>query len=390
MNSKKYEQLMETFNSAFALYLHIPFCQGKCKYCDFYSINYHSDLIKNYLKSLFKEIRMISKLTPVEKIQTIYIGGGTPSLLSAEAVSSILDNIYKYFSYPEVNEITMEVNPASITSTKIKNYKSAGINRISLGIQSFDNDELQFLGRRHTVNTAVNAVKIIKKYFDNFNLDLIFAIPGQTLSSFTNTLNTALSFNPPHLSLYNLQIEADTVLGDLLQKGIINEVSDLLDARMYNTAVKLLLKKNYRHYEISNFARKGYSSRHNKIYWKYRPYLGIGAAAHSFTGSNRFYNYSNLNRYNSLLKENLLPIEEVVELSRDELISEMVFMGLRLIEGVDLDDFEYRFDIDLKKIYQEEIKNLKKSGLILLEKGKIKLSQKGILHGNRVFMEFLS
>ncbi|MDI3547733.1 MAG: hypothetical protein PWR10_1385 [Halanaerobiales bacterium] len=377
------------FTRPFGLYIHVPFCVHKCNYCDFYSEAFNQGRIKYFLQALQRELELYAELLSAKEISTIYIGGGTPSLLKPSQLEGLLELIFNSFSFTGSREITLECNPSSLKKEKIAAFKKAGINRLSLGVQSFNERELKFLGRLHTPTQAIKVLEEVKKYFTNYNLDLIFALPGQSLEEWEESLKKAVSFKPPHLSLYNLQIEEGTVLDALLKEGKIKEVDDRLDAEMYLLARKVLQEKGYRQYEISNFARPGYESKHNLIYWQYQPYLGLGPAAHSFDGKVRFSNYSDLEIYCQRLSRNQLPVAGVTPLSRREQMSEMLFMGLRLIDGVSTGDFKARFGLELKEVYQDELNRLTGLGLVQFDEEQLKLTQKGILLGNEVFMEFL-
>ncbi|MFW6271223.1 MAG: radical SAM family heme chaperone HemW, partial [Bacillota bacterium] len=397
------------FNLPTAIYLHVPFCEGKCRYCSFYSENSSNKMTKKYIEALEKEIirygRLIktnSNLKNNEKIplSTIYIGGGTPSILKPAQINKIIILLKKYFSEPFYTEITIEANPHSLNRGKLESYREMGINRLSLGVQSFNEQELIFLGRKHNAREALEKIKLAREYFTNLNIDLIFAIPGQTITSWRENLYKAISIEPEHISLYNLQIEEGTALAKELKNGKIEKVDDSLDAQMYLAAKKLLSEKKYNHYEISNFARPSYQSRHNKIYWKLEPYLGLGPAAHSFTGKIRYQNYANIEKYcEYLLNEkskkienayvNNLAITELQLLNKKDLMAEKIFMGMRLLEGVSINDFNIEFNTNLMSVYQKEIEKLTKLTLIEIDNGHLKLSEQGLLHGNRVFMEFL-
>jgi len=377
------------YDSPFGLYIHIPFCKSKCNYCDFYSIKYNDEKKQQYIKALSKEIELYTDRLRNETVKTIYFGGGTPSVLSPKKVEHIINKITSNFNLIDDIEISMEANPASLNLEKIIKYKEAGINRLSLGVQSFLNKELKFLGRIHTSKEAVKKIEQIKKHFDNFSLDIIFALPGQKLEDFKYSLNKAINFKPVHLSLYNLQIEEDTPLYNRLEAGEIEPISEKLDYQMYNFAIKRLKDIGYQHYEISNFAQSGYHSKHNLLYWQYKPYLGLGPSAHGFNGKKRYYNIIDLNSYVDVLSKDKLPIKKKINLSKDELISEMMFMGLRLIEGVSKRDFQERFNVSIHDIYGEAIKKLKKDNLLKESDKKLYLTKKGINLGNISFAEFL-
>ena len=377
------------YRNPFGLYIHIPFCKSKCNYCDFYSIKNNNEDTDKYIDALVNEINLYADNIENKNIRTIYIGGGTPSILKPKQVEEILNTIYKNFYINNTIEVTMEANPESLNEEKIKKYSSLGINRLSLGVQSFLNEELNFLGRIHNVKESVEKIKIIKKYFDNFNLDIIFALPEQKFEDFQYNLNQLLNINPPHISLYNLQIEKNTKLYDLLSIGEIEHIEEELDYKMYNYAVKKFKEKGYIHYEISNFAKKDYESEHNLIYWKYQPYLGLGPSAHGFNGEKRYYNIPAYNQYVNLLENKQFPIQEVINLSKKELISEMMFMGLRLTEGVSKTAFKDRFNLSIKEVYEDTIKKLKRDNLIQENNNKIYLTKKGLNLGNISFAEFL-
>ncbi len=377
------------FSGPFGLYIHVPFCAAKCNYCDFYSLVYDRKCTETYLESLMKEIKLYEKNIEEKEVRTIYIGGGTPSLLTPDQIGTILAGVDSFFSLNSDCEITMEANPSSLTPGKIKGYNGQGINRLSLGIQSLNDSELALLGRLHDRERAVSVIEAVARTFTNFNLDLIFALPGQRMADWLETLAGVLTFEPPHLSLYNLEIEPETPLGKRLQAGDITEIDEELDAAMYLKAIKLLDDAGYRHYEISNFALPGRESLHNIIYWKYQPYLGLGPAAHSFTGSTRFYNISSNSEYFSKLEQNRLPVAEQIDLTAAEQMAEMIFMGLRLLSGVKKQEFYRRFGVGIDEIYSNQIEDLCCQGLLIDKDDRIRFSKRGLLLGNRVFMAFL-
>jgi len=377
------------YHSPFGIYIHIPFCESKCNYCDFYSIKYKKKYVNKYMDFLIKEIELYSKKLKNKKVKAIYLGGGTPSLLTPSEIEKILNIIYSNYTVLEDIEISMEANPESLNENKIKEYKISGINRLSLGVQSFLDNELKFLGRIHNVKKSISVINNVKKYFDNFSLDLIFAIPDQKLEDFKYSLNKSIEFNPKHISLYNLQIEKGTPFYQMLKEDRITEITEELDYKMYNFAINELKKNGYQHYEISNFAKQDYHSKHNLLYWNYKPYLGIGPSAHGFNGKNRYYNIKDIASYINKLAKNEFPIKEIINLTQKELISEMMFMGLRLISGVSKKDFQDRFDITINEVYEDTIKKLKKEGLIKENEQNIYLTKKGINLGNVSFSEFL-
>ena len=377
------------YKDEFGIYIHIPFCRRKCSYCDFYSIKKKKKTLNKYLKSLKAEIQLYSHLLDNKKVKTIYIGGGTPSLLSSDDIALLLNQIKDNFSLKNNIEITMESNPDSLTEKKVIGFKNAGINRMSVGIQSFINKELNILGRVHNSKKSKNIIEILQKHISNYNVDLMFALPGQKFEDFQFSINKLIKYKPPHISLYNLQIEEGTLLYKQLKSGAIEAISEDLDYKMYNYAINELNNAGYNHYEISNFAKENYESKHNIIYWNYKPYLGLGPSAHGFNGYSRYYNVNNLRDYMNKLSNNEFPIDNIINLSKNELISERMIMGLRLLDGIDRDVFKDRFNCSMESIYHDEIRKLKNQGLLTEDGNKIYLTKKGINLGNKVFLEFI-
>ncbi|MDI9478380.1 MAG: radical SAM family heme chaperone HemW, partial [Bacillota bacterium] len=344
----------------------------------------------SYLKKelLSYSILLQGKGRKVE-LETIYFGGGTPGLLSAEELAQVLDLISQEFSLSPLAEVSLEVNPSSLTGEKLQAYRKSGINRLSIGVQSFNDRELSFLGRRHDAREAREKIELAGRYFDNYSIDLIYAIPDQELADWERTLQQAIQLSPYHVSLYSLQIEEGTPLASSLAAGEFEETDNSLDAEMYLLARQFLRASGYEHYEISNFARNGYQSRHNRLYWEFRPYLGVGPGSHSFMGGERFWNHADLSLYMEKLNQGELPVQERIQLSREEQMAEMVFMGLRLLEGVSLTEFYKMFNVSLTEYYAREIEKLQSQGLITIGNDRISLTEKGLLLGNLVFMEFL-
>jgi|SRR6056297_471550 len=377
------------YKKAFGLYMHIPFCQSKCNYCDFYSIKYTPQKMREYVDMLKKEIELYADKLINNRCRTIYLGGGTPSLLSPQLIEEILITVFNSFNVVENVEISMEANPESLTECKIKAYREMGINRLSLGIQSFLDEELKFLGRSHDVIDSINAIIKVEKHFDNYNIDLIFALFRQTFLNFVYSLNQVLDFNPSHISLYKLQIEDGTKLYKRFKDKKTNLISEELDYKMYNHAIKKLQEAGYNHYEISNFSRDEHRSKHNIIYWKYEPYLGLGPAAHGFNGKQRYKNYSNFRKYIYELKKGRLPVQDIIKLNKKEMIFESMFMGLRLTEGIDVEKFKSKFDVSIFDIYDNVLQELKEDNLIVVDKKRIYLTKKGLNLANLVFSKLI-
>ena len=322
------------------------------------------------------------------QIETIYFGGGTPSLLSPKQLEKILDTIYKKFSVGESSEITMEMNPATMTLETVKEYRSLGINRASFGAQTFDDTELKRLGRRHTANEVRETIEILRKAdFDNVSFDLIAGLPRQTLQDWERNLDEALKLNPEHLSLYLLEIHEGTPLAEQIRSGRQSLPDEDLAGEMYELMLEKVSAKGFQQYEISNFSLPNFQSRHNSKYWLCEPVYAFGVSAHSFDGGmKRWANERDTLKYVSLIeKEN----SAIVEQTEIDLKSEFVFLGLRLAKGIDVDEYKNRFGVDLLAEYAEDLQRLKETELIEVCNNRLKLTKKGFLFSNEVFAVFV-
>ncbi|MBD5366348.1 MAG: radical SAM family heme chaperone HemW [Bacteroides sp.] len=321
------------------LYIHIPYCYSKCAYCDFYSMP-QVGTMPRYIDALVAETGLrAGEIT--EPYSTIYIGGGTPSILGADNLARLLDRLSGVFDFSAVGEITVEVNPEDVTRDFLHTLRRAGVNRISMGVQSFSDDELRLVGRRHTAMQAFEAALAIKESFDNFSLDLIFGLPGQTLGSLDATLKRMLELDAPHLSAYLLSYEQGTKLYASLMAGKVVEASDELAHEMYLYVHDALSSAGYHHYEISNYARPGMESRHNSSYWNSVPYLGLGASAHSYDGDLRRYNLSNIKEYLSTIESgNAYCLQEPE--NDENKFNDYIITRLRTSSGIDKNDLANR------------------------------------------------
>lgn len=336
---------------AAGVYIHIPFCVHKCNYCDFYSIT-KLDKIPHFIKALLQEIELFAKNKDYRKIEadSIFIGGGTPSLLEPQYIELILKSLNTIFDFSVDTEFTIEANPGATENKYLSEYKQLGINRLSFGVQSFNDDELKFLERIHTAKEAQNTIETaINQGFDNISLDLIFGLPNQTMEKWANTLQTALSYNLQHYSIYNLIYEEGTRLTKDLNSSKINALPEDMEEEIYNYTVQEMQNKNYKQYEISNYNKENYFSRHNIKYWTHQEYYGFGPSSHSFDGKKRYWNFSNLNKYSENIYKNQLPIEDIDELDNDKIIRETIMLGLRF-GGVPI--------LPLKDIYQVDLLDL--------------------------------
>ena len=364
------------------LYIHIPFCVKKCKYCDFVSFTNKDDFFDAYIDKLIDEANEYSG----EKIDTVFIGGGTPSVLSAKQLKKLITSITSIFKLTDSCEFTIEINPKTLDEDKLKVLKDCGVKRLSVGIQSFCDEELKAIGRIHDAKTAYNTVKLIKNYgFDNFNIDIMLGLPNQTKNSLEHTLKTAVSLNPTHISCYSLILEENTPLFLEYEKGIYPYISDEDDRELYSFTKTFLKNNSYEQYEISNFSKKGHESKHNLKYWNCDEYIGLGVAAHSYIDGTRFYNTSCFTEYLNGKSH----CEEKTILSTEDKISEYIIMRLRLLDGIFEEEFYKRFNKDFYLLYKNQIDNFIKSGFIKYENKAYKLTDKGIDVSNSIMCEFV-
>ncbi len=377
---------------AISLYIHVPFCIRKCRYCDFVSYTYDPEAARRYRVALLREMALYhERLAPQERqLKTIFIGGGTPTCLPEEDLAAILEGCSRYFQWLSGVEVTVEANPGTVDLQKLRTLRSAGVNRLSLGVQSSSAPLLKLLGRLHDFNQAVEAVHLARRAgFDNLNLDLIFAIPGQTLADWQGCLEKILDLQPEHISAYSLQIEENTPLARAVAEDGVIPCDEETELAMYRGVINMLTARGFEHYEISNFARPGYRCQHNLTYWYNRPYLGLGPAAHSCLGDERFYNVSSLEEYESCLLAGELPVAGCEKLSRSTMMAETVFLGLRLIEGLDLEKFAARFGENIEEVFGAQIKRLCSLGLVEIRSGRLRLTSRGLPLANTVFREFV-
>ncbi|MTI70487.1 MAG: oxygen-independent coproporphyrinogen III oxidase [Firmicutes bacterium] len=373
------------------LYIHIPFCESKCYYCDFISYPNKRNFIEIYVNYLIKEIKMQSEKLKNYKLKTVFIGGGTPSSIDAKYIYKILEEVYKEFNTTFLEEITIEANPNTIDENKLKLYKKSNINRISLGLQSSDNNILKRIGRTHTKEVFLKNYKLISKYgFSNINIDIMFNLPKQTLYEVEKTINFVTKLDVKHISFYSLKLEEGTPFFDKYKDDKSSLPSEDLEREMYHKGIELLKNKNFHQYEISNFHKKNYKCKHNLLYWKVKPYLGVGIGAHSNLFNERWGNEINFTNYFKALDNNRLPIFQSERIDKNMEMSEYVILGLRLNEGIDKRVFYKRFNVNIEKIYKSQIKKFEREGLLNNFNNRIKLTERGRDISNRVFMELLT
>jgi putative oxygen-independent coproporphyrinogen III oxidase len=373
-----------------AVYLHIPFCVQICNYCDFNKIFIHQQPVDEYLSAMKKEMLNTTARFPNHIMETIFVGGGTPTSLSESQLDRFLKDVNEVFSSPSLEEYTVEANPEQTTKEKIAVLKNNGVNRLSIGVQAFQSKLLKKLGRSHDKEDVYNTVSEAKKAgIHNMSIDLMFGLPGQTMEMFKESVDEALALDVPHISSYSLQIEKKTVFYNLAQKGKLVLPEHELEAAMYDYLIEALDKKGYRQYEISNFALPGYESKHNLQYWNNNEYFGIGAGAHSYVEGTRRRNAGPLKQYMSLIDQEGFPYIEEHLVPLVEKMEEEMFMGLRKQEGVSDQDFFSRYGRSMFDVYNEPIKRMILKGWLEERDGRLFLTKDGRPLGNEVFQEFI-
>jgi len=357
--------------------VHIPFCVRKCPYCDFYSVAGTADL-KPFLSALVLEMGLYRRLPLM--FDTLYIGGGTPSVLDGRGLARIIETAFDCFNIVETAEITLEVNPGAVQTAGLAAYRDLSVNRLNIGVQSFDDRNLKQLGRIHCARDAAASIGAARRAgFDNIGLDLIYGLPGQTIDAWRADLEKALTFEPEHLSCYLLTYEPGTVFERRRAAGRLRPLDEDLCGDLFEATGAFLGRRGYRQYEVSNFAREtGLESRHNQKYWSLAPYIGLGPSAHSFVEPVRYWNCRDLRNYIFQAGAGRLPLEKSEALSSEQQMIEMIYLGLRTAGGIDLSAFALRFGFHLEKACRQAIADLKKEGLTIPEKGRLKLSLKGM------------
>lgn len=372
-----------------SLYIHIPFCMKRCIYCDFVSGVYNQEKADYYIEALTKELRCIPSEVP---FSSLYIGGGTPTALSTQLLSELTENIFSNFQFIENYEATIEANPGTVDRDKLSALRLSGMNRISMGVQSFNDRELSFLGRVHSSEEAEEAVYLAGGAgFENIGIDLIYGIPGQDINSWKETLEKAVSLRPGHLSAYELTVEKGTVLDEYCLK---DEDEDRI-IEMYEYTIDYLVSRGYIHYEISNFARPGRYCRHNLNYWDRGEYFGAGLGAHSFIGGKRYRNTDDLEEYIKAFAKNMHPVKDSEDIDEEKALSEALFLGLRKTGGIIVEDFAKRYRKNILSHYHIELKDLLEAGLVKVTgsdcsyETSLRLTRKGLLVSNEIFTKFI-
>lgn len=370
-------------------YIHIPFCEHICYYCDFNKVFLEGQPVDEYIEALLKEARLALRQNPVEKMETLYVGGGTPTSLTASQLERLLSGLREILPYYN-GEFTVEANPGDLTADKLDVMKNYGVNRLSMGVQTFDDRLLKKIGRKHTAQDVYDTIQLLEeKDFSNVTIDLIYALPGQSLESFRDTVTRALALDLPHYALYSLILENQTMFMNWVRRGKMHLPEQELEAQMYAETIDAMEKAGRKQYEISNFAKPGFESQHNLVYWNNQNYFGLGAGASGYLGNRRYKNRGPIQHYLKSLKNDQLPVLEEEILTQKAQIEEEMFLGLRKILGVDKTVFENRFGFSMMDVYGDVIEKLKQQKLITETDSRVCLTEEGLFHGNDVFEEFL-
>lgn len=372
------------------IYIHIPFCVKKCFYCDFTSFGDAEEKIPVYVDALVKEIASWKDQLADDKIRSIFIGGGTPTIVPIKEMDRVIERLYQCFSIETGIEFSIESNPGTIDRAKLQYYLASHINRISMGLQAWQDTLLKSLGRIHGRAQFVQNYGLAREMgFQNINVDLMFGLPGQNINQWKETLGAVAALKPDHISAYSLKIEEGTLFDELYEKGKLYLPSEEEDRAMYDDAIEFLQGHGYRHYEISNFARDGKECVHNKIYWNNGEYIGIGLGAHSYWNRRRFANTTEFEEYIEKVNSNQRPMAYMEYISIQEEMAETMFLGLRMKEGISIPDFVRRFGASPMDIYQKAIEKFVEQGLLEVDQKHIRLTRRGIDVSNQVFTEFL-
>ena len=374
------------------IYIHVPFCRSRCSYCDFATGAYEGALAESYVRALAREIEAFGRVEGRAEVDTVYFGGGTPSLLTPEQVSCVLEAVSRRFDVDARAEVTLEMNPGTVTLEHLRELRAAGVNRASFGAQTFDDRELKRLGRTHTSNDTRRTLEDLRAAgFDNLSFDLIAGLPQQTLEAWERNLEEALTLRPEHLSLYLLEVHEGTPLAAQIREGRYREPDPDLAAEMYRLMVERTRERGYEQYEISNFCVAGRESRHNVKYWTGAPYFGFGCSAHSFDGrQTRWSNERDASAYVKLIEEKESAVVTLDELDERGASAEALFLGLRLLgRGVDLAAHRARYRRDVRADYAEDLARFGEAGLIELDGDVLRLTPAGALLSNEVFAAFV-
>lgn len=375
--------------TAAGLYVHIPFCSSRCSYCDFATGLYQGELAERYVTALVEEIKTSRYRGAI--VDTIFFGGGTPSLLAPSQLDRILTTLHEQFAIDPNSEVTLEINPGSVTREKLDAFRALGINRASFGAQTFDDAELAKLGRSHNAADTLKTFATLRDAgFDNISFDLIAGLPGQTLERWQRNIKQALELHPEHLSFYLLEVHPGTPLAEHIRRGLQPVPDDDLAGVMYRWMLDHASAAGYEHYEISNLSRPGFHSRHNVKYWTADPYYGFGCSAHSYDGqTRRWSNHRDVLKYVETIEQGNSPVVEDQELSETDVRAEALFLGMRMMRGVDVRRYRESFGVDLREQHAADLDRFRKAGLLEFDGDLIRLTRTGSLLSNEVFAAFI-
>jgi oxygen-independent coproporphyrinogen III oxidase len=377
-------------NDPAGIYLHIPFCATRCHYCNFATGGYESDLARRYIAALSKEIEDAPSKPAMSSVDTLYFGGGTPTTLSIDQISRLVETCRKKFEIDPGAEVTIEANPGSVTGDYLEKLRALGINRLSFGVQSFDDLELQMIGRTHSAQDARDAVRIARAAgFANISIDLIAGLPEQKMETWRRNLDEACSLAPDHLSVYLLELYRDAPLLHRIERGELRAIDEELTVEMYFALMDEAERFGFEHYEISNWARPGFASRHNLKYWTGAPYWAFGVSAAGYDGESRWSNTRNIHDYLERVEGGYSPVSSREALNDEDRQSEALFLHLRLKDGVDLQAHRRRFGVSVVERYRDELERLREAGLIELSNENLVISRKGKVLANEVFAAFV-
>jgi oxygen-independent coproporphyrinogen-3 oxidase len=373
------------------IYIHIPFCSSRCSYCDFATGLYNAPAAESYVLSLVNEIGSWREVEPPEAVDTIYFGGGTPSLLSPAQLETLLNAVRRRFKVSETAEVSLEINPGSVTPETLAAFRSLGINRASFGAQTFDDNELARLGRSHTADETRRTFRYLRDAgFENVSFDLIAGLPGQTMAGWRRNLDEAFSLRPEHLSFYLLEVHQGTPLASHIRQGIQPQPDEDLAAEMYEVMLDRAAEGGYEHYEISNLCLPGLEARHNTKYWTTAPYYGFGCSAHSYDGGfRRWANERDPVRYIEMIKQHGKAIVDETRLTKADRQAEAVFLRLRLMQGFSFKEYEQVFGANLREKHESDLRRFREAGLIECNGDLLRLTRAGALLSNEVFAAFV-
>lgn len=376
-------------NKNIGIYIHIPFCVSKCIYCDFTSIT-DKKKIEKYFNYLLEEIKMYKSILKEYKIKTIYIGGGTPSFVNEKYIKKVINEIKKYNDFSDDIEFTIEVNPGSINEEKLKEYISLGINRLSIGLQSTNDNMLKTIGRVHTFHDFKEKYSLARRLgINNISLDLMFGLPSQELNDFIKSIERVIDLSPEHISAYSLKVERGTKLYDLVKNKKLLLPTEELDRKMYEILINKLESNGYNLYEISNFSKKGYESKHNLSYWNRKEYLGLGISAHGFISDERYGNENSFEKYFKKIDQGKKPINEINKIYEDEALFEEIMLNLRLTKGINIEEISRKYSIDFLKEYNEIIEELLNDGLIKIKDNYLFIPKEYLSLSNSIIEKFI-